>query len=144
MERIDPRSNPRSLDEVPALLAKGAHAYTESRFWDAHEAWEEAWHAFRGAGREADASFVQGLILAAAAFENLKRGKPSGFLRQMAQGLHQLRGAPEAGGALGLADPRAFVESLTSLYLDCARRTRFEAWSDLPGAPPDLRFTSSP
>lgn len=140
----DPRVDPQPLARVPTLVMEGARLYNEGHYWHAHEAWEEAWHALRAKRLAGAATFLQGLILAAAAFENLRRGKPTGFRRQMAQALHQLRTARSSAGELGVRAPDAFVEALLDLYLEAARRPKLAGWSDLAGAPPRLEVTSNP
>lgn len=133
----DPRRNPAPVSEVPDLLQEGARRFDAGRFWDAHEAWEDAWHALRGADHDAEAAFVQGLILAAAALENLREGHGDGFRRQMAQGLHQLRENRAAGTRLGFRDDPSWIDELVGFYLDGVRRTAFAAWMrDAPAPPP--------
>lgn len=138
MSGHDPREDPPPEDQVPALLQAGARDYNAGDFWEAHEAWEEAWHALRAAGRGDDADFLQGLILVAAAFENATRDKPEGFRRQGAQGLRQLRRNPGAGTRLGLADEDAFVEALLDTYLEACSAHRFQAWNETDWTAPHL------
>lgn len=126
--------------EDPGLrerLAEGARRYNEGAFWEAHEAWEEAWLALREEGREADARVVQALILASAAFENLDRGKPRGFAVQGAKALTRLREAPGRAEALGVANEAAFREGLTDAYL-AGQRDRVEHLDELGVDPPRL------
>lgn len=122
----DPRVDPPPLSEVPALLRAGAAEWNAARFWHAHESWESAWHALRKAGRDADAAYLKGMIVVAAALENATRGKESGFKRQFAEGLHALKTNP--GHALGLRDARAWEDALTVLYADAMRRRQWEWW----------------
>lgn len=124
----DPRVDPASVEEVPDLLREGADLYNRGRFWHAHEAWEEAWHALRAVDRSRDAAFVQGMILVTAAFENCRRGKEAGFKRQMAQGLHQLRANPGSGTRLGLLDEPGWVDALVAQYIDACRTHHWAAW----------------
>lgn len=108
----DPRLSPAPLAEVPSLVAEGAARYNAGHYWPAHESWEKAWHALRAAGRQEEADFLQGLVLVTAALENLRRGKPAGFRRQLAKALRVLRALPGRGAALGLADEAGFVAAL--------------------------------
>lgn len=137
--KTDPRASPRDARDVPALVAEGARRFNAGKFWDAHETWEDAWHALRAAKRPEDAAFLQGLILATAALENLRRGKPTGFRRQMAEALVRLRARGGTGGRVGVADDAAFADALLEFYLDAARRTRLAGLSDVGGAVPILR-----
>ena len=136
----DPRKEARPVQEVPRLLREGAERFNETRFWDAHEAWEEAWHALRATGREEDAAYLRGMILVAAALENATRKKEEGFKRQMAEGLHGLRTHP--AGREGLAIPRAsaWEDALLLLYVDACRRRDWTWWNDGGWAAPPLAF----
>jgi predicted metal-dependent hydrolase len=136
----DPREDPPDMDAVPGLLQEGADDYNAGRFWEAHEAWEEAWHALRAAGRTEEAEFLQGAILVAAAFENATREKPLGFRRQGAQALRQLRANPGAGDHLGLADEEAWVEAVLAIYLEACSAHRFAAWLATDWEAPPLRL----
>ena len=108
----DPRLAPAALSEVPGLVAEGAARYNAGDFWHAHESWEKAWHGLRAAGRGEEADFLQGLVFVTAAFENLQRGKPAGFRRQLAKALRRLEALPGRGAALGLVDEVGFVAAL--------------------------------
>lgn len=125
----DPRKEARPAGDVPGLLRAGAERYNAASFWHAHEAWEEAWHALRAAGRDGEAAYVRGMILVAAALENATRGKEDGFKRQLAEGLHALRTHPEARDALGLADGAAWEDALVVLYADACRRREWAWWN---------------
>lgn len=136
MSDVDPRANPVPLSEVPRLLAEGARRFDAGQYWDAHEAWEEAWHALRAAGRAEDADFLQGLILATAATENLKRGKVAGFVRQGAHALWRLRRHAASAPALGVR--AGFADEFLDFYLDATRRTRLVDLAALGRAPPSF------
>lgn len=139
----DPRLNPRCVSAVPSLLREGAAHYNGARFWDAHEAWETAWHSLRAA-READqAAYVRGLILVTAAFENATRGKGEGSKRQLAEGLHALLSHPEAAAEVGVQDAETFHAALVRIHLDMARRRRWEHWHDAGWKAPPLALVAS-
>ncbi|MHB8585758.1 MAG: DUF309 domain-containing protein [Thermoplasmatota archaeon] len=106
---------------MPRLLQEGIDAWNRAGFFEAHEAWEGAWHSLRAAKENDAAHFVHGLILMAAAFENLKRGKVDGFRRQGAEGLWLIRKHEAAARNLALDGPsiRGFCEDG---YLNAARR----------------------
>ena len=137
----DPRVDPAPVEDVPRLLREGAAEWNAARFWHAHEAWESAWHALRKAGRDADAAYVKGMIVVAAALENATRGKEAGFKRQFAEGLHALKTSRADG--LGLAGARAWEDALTVLYADAMRRRRWEWWRESGWTAPPLTFSPS-
>lgn len=125
----DPRLDPAPRERVPHLVREGAAHYAEGRFWHAHESWEEAWHGLRAHGGDDAATFVRGMILATAAFENARRGKEAGFKRQMAEALHAMLGREGAGAALGLRDAPAWTRALVAIYVDACRRRVFAHWN---------------
>lgn len=69
--------NLRLLDMTPKLvdkdeaLAEGVQLFDEERFWECHEALEQAWHVSRGPERDA----IQSTILTAAAFVHYQKGE---------------------------------------------------------------------
>lgn len=126
---------------IRELLAEGAELYNEGAFWEAHEAWEEAWLALREEGHEAPAAYLQGLILATAAFENLSRGKPAGFATQGAKALHRFREHEGHGTELGLADEAGFREALLEVYLTVQRR-KLEDLDEVEAELPRLEITT--
>lgn len=125
----DPRTTPAPLHDVPRLLREGAAEFDAARFWHAHESWETAWHALRGAGRAESAHYLRGMILVAAALENATRGKEDGFKRQFAEGLHQLLAHEPAATELGLREPRAWERALAALYADACRQRDWTWWN---------------
>jgi uncharacterized protein len=64
----------------PEML-EGAKLFNAGEYWEAHEVWEIPWNAARSTGDTLEASYVQGLILLAAAihkrrhYDNLRGGK---------------------------------------------------------------------
>ncbi|HWG89727.1 MAG TPA: DUF309 domain-containing protein [Candidatus Thermoplasmatota archaeon] len=140
MSKEDPRLTPAPRSAVPRLLEEGAAHYNAGRYWDAHEAWEEAWHALRAAGEQATADYLQGMILATAGLENLKRGKEEGFKRQFASALHRFRTHRGEGARLGLAEEEVWREALTDLYLDACRHRRIDHWANREAPAPVLRL----
>ena len=69
--------NLRLLDTPPKVgdkeeaLAEGIQLFNEERFWECHEALEQAWHASMGVERDA----IQSIILTAAAFVHYQKGE---------------------------------------------------------------------
>lgn len=127
--------------DVSPLLEEGAEDYNEGAFWEAHEAWEEAWHLLRDEGLETEADIVQGLILATAAFENLDRGKPDGFAVQGAKALTRLRQNPGHAARLGVENEPAFRDELLEVYL-LVQRKRIRSLDEVPDGAPRLTIRS--
>ena len=136
----DPRREAKPAHEVPALLREGAARYNAREFWHAHEAWEEAWHALRAAGRGDEAAYVRGIILVAAALENATRGREEGFKRQFAEGLHALKTHPAARAPLGIVDAAAWEDALVVLYAEACRRRDWTFWNGSGWTAPILRL----
>jgi hypothetical protein len=66
----------------------GVDLYNHGYLWEAHEAWEELWHA---AGQErTQALFLQGLIQCAAAWLKIPMGQPRGLERLAQLALEKL------------------------------------------------------
>lgn len=126
MKGPDPRKEAAPLEEVPRLLREGAAEWNAAKFWHAHEAWESAWHALRAAQRDAQAQYVRGMILCAAALENATRDKEEGFKRQFAEGIFSLK-TGEAPAQLKAA--RSWEEALVLLYADACRRREWSWWN---------------
>ena len=74
-------------------LGAGRVAFNRGAFFEAHEHWEEAWHALTGDDR----TFVQGLIQIAAGLHHLQQGRLRPADRLLHKGLAKL--------ALGAATP---------------------------------------
>lgn len=113
---------PRRL-ALTALLAadpRWLHAldlFNEGFSWEAHEAWEQFWHAL---GRTTpEARLVQGLIHLAAAAVKIREGKPAGVTKHTQRARELLGGAGAADqGSAG--DGRGFDVAATTLGLDTA------------------------
>lgn len=67
----------RLLDALPKPVGKeealeeGVQLFNEERFWECHEALEQAWHPSEGVERDA----IQSMILTAAAFVHYQKGE---------------------------------------------------------------------
>jgi uncharacterized protein len=61
---------PKGVDKEEAL-AEGIQLFNEERFWECHEALEQAWHVSKGVERDA----IQSIILTAAAFVHYQKGE---------------------------------------------------------------------
>jgi len=83
-----------------AALRRGAALFDQGRFWDAHEAWEEAWLEEDGEVRV----FLQGLIQVAAGYHKATvQLQPNGCVKLLRSGLAKLAPLPPEffGVALG-------------------------------------------
>jgi uncharacterized protein len=61
---------PKTVDRDEAL-AVGVALFNEERYWECHEALEQAWHVSKGIERDA----IQSIILTAAAFVHYQKGE---------------------------------------------------------------------
>lgn len=66
-------TSPSAMDN----FTEGIHLFNATRYWDAHEHWEECW---RGVA-EPDATFFKGIIQTAAALVHWQRGNLRGLQR---------------------------------------------------------------
>jgi len=81
-----------------AALRRGAALFDQGRFWDAHEAWEEAWLEEDGEVR----LFLQGLIQVAAGYHKATvQLQPNGCVKLLRSGLDKLD--PLSSEFLGVA-----------------------------------------
>lgn len=93
-ERIGPKLTIRQLDvqNVPMESAEaiklGFALFNEERYWESHEALEEAWRRSTGAEKE----ILQGIILLAAALVHLQKSEHDVALSVMKRGYEKLAG----------------------------------------------------
>ena len=80
----------RSRAEFDHALRRGIALFNNGEFWQAHEAWEEAWLHESGERK----LFLQGLIQLAAAHYHLQRGTPAGGLRLFESAIARLQQLP--------------------------------------------------
>ena len=121
-------TDPNPLPSTPAALRRGAALFDQGRFWDAHEAWEEAWLEEDGDVR----LFLQGLIQVAAGYHKaMVQLQPNGCVKLLGSGLTKL--APLAPSFLGV-DVATFVERVR---VTLAEAERWRA-GELPGLPQHL------
>lgn len=91
--------------------------FNEGFSWEAHEAWEQFWHAL---GRTTpEARFVQGLIHLAAAAVKIREGKPAGVVKHT-QRARELLGGSGAASEGGAAHDRELKAAAQTLGLDPA------------------------
>jgi hypothetical protein len=100
----------RPLPPVPdptQALQRGMAAYQQGLFFEAHEIWEELW---RNQPDGLERTFLQGLILVAAAMHKLLRmNSASGAVRLLARAHEKLVEVPDGTWNVGVARLRADV-----------------------------------
>ncbi|MDQ6691568.1 MAG: DUF309 domain-containing protein [Candidatus Dormibacteraeota bacterium] len=74
-------------------LERGIRLFNQGRYWDAHEAWEEAWTLDRTGP---DRAFYKGLIQIAAGCLHYQRGNRRGTVNKWGGGAAYLRPLPES------------------------------------------------
>ena len=84
-------------NNLRSCLERGIALFNSGQFFEAHEAWEDAWRAETD---KTTRSFLQGLIQVAAGFVKWQRGHPRGMAALLEGGGDKLRRGPS--GALGL------------------------------------------
>jgi predicted metal-dependent hydrolase len=89
-----------SDNAFPAPLRHFLELYQAGRFWDSHEALEEAW-------RENRSDFYQGLILYASAWVHWERRNAHGVRAQLLKTQERLAAYPDAYLGLAVAELRA-------------------------------------
>lgn len=114
----EPASRRRSLAAFLAVYPRWLHAldlFNEGFSWEAHEAWEQFWHAL---GRTTpEARLVQGLIHLAAAAVKIREGRQAGVAKHT-QRARELLGGGGAAGEDGAADGSALKDATDTLGLD--------------------------
>lgn len=102
--------------ETEEALERGRALWNAARYYDAHEAWEEAWLREEGQVR----LLLQGLIQAAAAYvKALEHLRPSGAAKLLAAALERLSPLEDGFAGLRLAP---FLAALV------VTRTEVERW----------------
>jgi hypothetical protein len=84
-------------EETRRCLYRGANLFNAQQFWEAHEAWEEAWQIEEGEVR----LFLQGLIQVAAGLYKIEQNVPRGCVKLLTTALEKLR---QVGRGLGGLD----------------------------------------
>jgi tetratricopeptide (TPR) repeat protein len=93
-KQLGPKLTVRQLDvqsvplENPEAIKLGFALFNEERYWESHEALEEAWRRTSGDEKE----ILQGIILLAAAFVHLQKGERDVALSVMKRGYEKLAG----------------------------------------------------
>ncbi len=81
-------------------LGHGIELFNEGRYWEAHEAWEEAWTPGR---HGPDSGFYKGLIQVAAGCLHYTRRNRRGTVNKWRSGAGYLRGYPAIHQGVALA-----------------------------------------
>ena len=102
-------------------LARGVELFNAGRYWDAHEAWEEAWMPDR---RGPDSGFYKGLIQVAAGCLHYGRRNRRGAVNKWRSGTAYLRPYLPRHRGLELAPLVAHVDA-------CLAAMEREAWPAL-------------
>ena len=114
------------LPDTPARLERGRALFNARLFWEAHEAWEEAWMEEDGDAR----LFLQGLIqVAAGYYKAFVQQQPVGCVKLLGTGLDKLRPLDPGFGGVALS---AFVTRVERTLVSA------QAWHG-GGAPIDVR-----
>ena len=93
--------------DTASALARGTALYQRSRFFEAHEVWEEAWLREQGETK----SLLQGLILCAAGLhKGVVQGSSNGCVRLLVSALARLTPLGADHGGVDLAAVRAGLE----------------------------------
>ena len=88
-------------------LARGRELFNAGLYFEAHEAWEDAWREEAGEARRT----LHGLIQVAAGYHKATRQhQPRGCVRLLEEGLSKLAGVSEESCGLALAAFRRAVE----------------------------------
>ena len=81
------RREPRVQLDLAESLARGADLFNRGLFWEAHEAWEEAWLELEDEPK----LFVQGLIQVAAGYHKATvQNQPRGCVKLLTTALEKL------------------------------------------------------
>ncbi|MCK6559904.1 DUF309 domain-containing protein [bacterium] len=99
---------PKLSEQDRADLAHGVALFNAGEYWEAHEAWEQIWQRHPEAWR----FFVQGLIQAAAAHHQIRRGIRHGAIKHLKNALVKLEVAPPDFAGLALAAFREYLQAL--------------------------------
>jgi hypothetical protein len=125
-------------------LVEGVNLFNAGAYWESHEAWEKVWQRHQEPWRY----FVQGLIQAAAAHHQLRRGIRHGAIKHLRNALAKLDAAPDDFAGLALGRFRDYLHRLLAEIeseTGAEQLTNFEKavepieWLLSPPAPPNTR-----
>ena len=124
--------------DLRSCLERGIALFNRGQFFEAHEAWEDAWRV------ETDTttrSLLQGLIQVAAGFVKWQRGQPRGMASLLERGADKLRRGPTDLFGLNIDELLESVERFKAVavsMLDGSPR------DSEPPDPPHLRLGPDP
>jgi uncharacterized protein len=98
---------------VEELFQQGINLFNEGRFFECHEAWEQAW--LRSIGEEK--LFYQGMIQAAVAILHAQRGNREGTRSLRAKALDKLTPLPADYMGIALDELRRSLQEFCDLVL---------------------------
>jgi predicted metal-dependent hydrolase len=99
-------AEPTNLHESEIqLFLKGISLFNAGQFFEAHEAWEDAWHMTQGIKHD----FYQGMIQCAVALEHYRRSNPQGVINLARRYPAKFKDVPDL--FMGL-DVRSFLEQM--------------------------------
>jgi len=121
------------MERSTTALEVGRTHYVSGRFFEAHEAWEGAWHD------EADPMrrLLQGLIMAAGAYQKLAHRQPAGMSALLERSLERLAPFPDRFAGLELDRFRA------GLARSLAEARAWSAGAPAPSGPAPLAAIST-
>jgi len=102
-------------------LQRGIELFNEGHYWEAHEAWEEAWTPDR---RGPDSGFYKGLIQVAAGCLHYTRRNRRGTVNKWRSGADYLRPYPAVHRGVALAPLIASVDAMLAAV-------EADGWPDL-------------
>ncbi len=106
-------------ESIADLYEEGIRLFNEERFFECHEAWEEAWK--RGAGDEK--FYYQGMIQAAVAILHARRGNIEGARSLYAKARARLDPLPSEYAGIALGEFRdAIANFFSAAFADKERR----------------------
>lgn len=120
------RLTPQLSEEDRNDLDEGLALFNAGKFWESHEAWERIWRRHAEPWR----FFIQGLIQAAAAHHQLRRGIHHGTVKHLKNALVKLEVAPPDFAGLALEEFRAYLRKLVAQFEDMSAN-EFAAHKDV-------------
>ena len=113
------------LSDEASRFREGIELFNECEWFEAHEAWEDAWRLASGPRKR----FYQGLIQCAVALEHVRRGNPRGVRSVFTTALTKFEGLPGVYMGVAVTELLAAMRALLQPVLDLPS-TAFE-----PGRP---------
>lgn len=124
--------------ETEEALERGRALYNQARYYEAHEAWEEAWLREQGETKR----LLQGLIQVAAGYvKGLEHRSPAGAAKLLASGLDKLSALPDGIAGLLLVP---FREGATRSLAEARRWAAGQAGGLDPALAPRLERAPQP